>query len=147
MKISIATDHGAFDLKNKIKSYLESIGHEVIDFGCFSDESVDYPPIIAKAASAVSTGKCERGIVLCGSGIGASIVANKINGIRCALVYAPELVKLAREHNNANMIALGGRFTDFDTAKELVDTFLNTEFQGGRHLRRVEQIMELEKFL
>ncbi|MEO1783658.1 ribose 5-phosphate isomerase B [Thermodesulfobium sp. 4217-1] len=147
MKISIATDHGAFDLKNEIKSYFESIGHEVIDFGCFSDESVDYPPIIAKAASAVSTGRCERGIVLCGSGIGASIVANKINGIRCALVYAPELARLSREHNNANMIALGGRFTDFDAAKELVDIFLNTEFQGGRHLRRVEQIMELEKFL
>ncbi|AEE14072.1 sugar-phosphate isomerase, RpiB/LacA/LacB family [Thermodesulfobium narugense DSM 14796] len=147
MKISIATDHGAFELKNKIKDYLESIGHEVTDFGCFSNESVDYPPIIAKAARAVSTGKCERGIVLCGSGIGASIVANKIKGIRCALVYAPELAKLSREHNNANMIALGGRFTDFDTAKELVDIFLTTEFQGGRHLRRVEQIMDLEKFL
>lgn len=147
MKISIATDHGAFELKNKVKSYLESIGNEVIDFGCFSNESVDYPPIIAKAASAVSTGRCERGIVFCGSGIGASIVANKINGIRCALIYAPELAKLAREHNNANMIALGGRFTDFGTAKELIDIFLNTEFQGGRHLRRVEQIMEMEKFL
>ncbi|WP_448589386.1 ribose 5-phosphate isomerase B [Thermodesulfobium sp.] len=147
MKISIATDHGAFDLKNKIKDYLESLGHEVVDFGCFSNDSVDYPPIIAKAANAVSTGKCMRGIVLCGSGIGASIVANKIKGIRCALVYAPELAKLAREHNNANMIALGGRFTDFETAKELVDIFLNTEFQGGRHLRRVEQIAELEKFL
>lgn len=147
MKISIATDHGAFELKNKVKSYLESIGNEVIDFGCFSNESVDYPPIIAKAASAVSTGRCERGIVFCGSGIGASIVANKINGIRCALIYAPELARLAREHNDANMIALGGRFTDFDTAKELIDIFLNTEFQGGRHLRRVEQIMEMEKFL
>lgn len=141
----MATDHAAFSLKEKIKQYLQSLGHEVVDFGCFSEESVDYPLFISKAALAVANKECERGIVMCGSGIGASIVANKIKGIRCALVYTPELCRLARQHNDANMISLAGRFTEEDTAKRIVDVFLLTQFEGNRHLRRVNQISEIEE--
>lgn len=141
----MATDHAAFSLKEKIKQYLQSLGHEVVDFGCFSEESVDYPLFISKAAFAVANKECERGIVMCGSGIGASIVANKIKGIRCALVYTTELCRLARQHNDANMISLAGRFTEEDTAKRIVDVFLLTQFEGGRHLRRVNQISEIEE--
>ncbi|MGB9822074.1 ribose 5-phosphate isomerase B [Thermodesulfovibrio sp.] len=145
MKIAMATDHAAFSLKEKIKHYLNNLEHEVIDFGCYSEESADYPLFISKAARAVANGQCERGIVMCGSGIGASIVANKIKGIRCALVYTPELCRLARQHNDANIIALAGRFTEEDTAKRIVDVFLLTKFEGGRHLRRVNQIIEIEE--
>lgn len=145
MKISIATDHAAFILKEKIKNYLCSLGHIVLDFGCFSEDSVDYPVFIKKAAYAVAKKECERGIVMCGSGIGACIVANKIKGIRCALVYTPELCRLARQHNDANMIALAGRFTEENTAQRIVDVFLLTPFEGGRHLRRVNQILEIEE--
>ncbi|MGC8796708.1 MAG: ribose 5-phosphate isomerase B [Thermodesulfovibrio sp.] len=145
MKIAMATDHAAFSLKERIKHYLNNLEHEVIDFGCYSEESADYPLFISKAARAVANGQCERGIVMCGSGIGASIVANKIKGIRCALVYTPELCRLARQHNDANMIALAGRFTEEDTAKRIVDVFLLTKFEGGRHLRRVNQIIEIEE--
>lgn len=141
----MATDHAAFSLKEKIKDYLHELGHEVMDFGCYSEDSVDYPLFISKAARAVANGQCDRGIVMCGSGIGASIVANKIKGIRCALVYTPELCRLARQHNNANVIALAGRFTQKDTAKRIVDVFLLTQFEGGRHLRRVNQISEIEE--
>jgi ribose 5-phosphate isomerase B len=145
MKIAMATDHAAFSLKEKIKHYFNNLEHEVIDFGCYSEESADYPLFISKAARAVANGQCERGIVMCGSGIGASIVANKIKGIRCALVYTPELCRLARQHNDANIIALAGRFTEEDTAKRIVDVFLLTKFEGGRHLRRVNQIIEIEE--
>lgn len=145
MKIAMATDHAAFSLKERIKHYLNNLEHEVIDFGCYSEESADYPLFISKAARAVANGQCERGIVMCGSGIGASIVANKIKGIRCALVYTPELCRLARQHNDANIIALAGRFTEEDTAKRIVDVFLLTKFEGGRHLRRVNQIIEIEE--
>lgn len=144
MKIAMATDHAAFTLKETIKNYLTQLGHEVMDFGCYSKDSVDYPLFISKAARAVANGECERGVVMCGSGIGASIVANKIKGVRCALVYTPELCRLARQHNDANMIALAGRFTPEDTAKRIVDVFLLTQFEGGRHLRRVNQILEIE---
>ncbi|WP_353687070.1 ribose 5-phosphate isomerase B [Thermodesulfovibrio sp. 3462-1] len=145
MKIAMATDHAAFSLKERIKHYLNNLEHEVIDFGCYSEESADYPLFISKAARAVANGQCERGIVMCGSGIGASIVANKIKGIRCALVYTPELCRLARQHNDANIIALAGRFTEEDTAKRIVDVFLLTKFEGGRHLGRVNQIIEIEE--
>ncbi|WP_353684794.1 ribose 5-phosphate isomerase B [Thermodesulfovibrio sp. 3907-1M] len=145
MKIAMATDHAAFSLKEEIKSYLLQSGYNVTDFGCYSEDSVDYPLFILKAARAVANGECERGIVMCGSGIGASIVANKIKGIRCALVYTPELCRLARQHNDANMIALAGRFTEKDTAKRIVDVFLLTQFEGGRHHRRVNQILEIEE--
>jgi ribose 5-phosphate isomerase B len=145
MKIAMATDHAAFSLKEKIKNYLLSSGYEIIDFGCYNEEPVDYPLFISKAARAVANGQCERGVVMCGSGIGASIVANKIKGIRCALVYTPELCRLARQHNNANMIALAGRFTEENIATRIVDVFLLTQFEGGRHLRRINQILEIEE--
>ena len=140
MKISIASDHGGFDLKNKIKQYLTSQGHEVRDFGTFTTESCDYPDFARLAAQAVARGECERGIVVCTTGIGVSIVANKVKGVRCALCVNDDMATMTRRHNNANVLALGQKYVDEQTAKKIVDAFINTPFDGGRHQRRVDKI-------
>ena len=146
MKISIGCDHGALDLKNKVVEHLKNAGHEVTDFGTHTLDSCDYPDFAAAAANAVADGRCDRGIVLCTTGIGVSIVANKIHGIRCALLHDLESARLTRLHNDTNMMALGAGVTEESLALELADTWLTTEFSGDeRHCRRIARVMDLEK--
>ena len=145
MKISIASDHGAVDMKNMLVSYLESKGHEVTDFGTHTTASCDYPEFAAAAANAVASGECERGIVLCTTGIGMSIAANKVKGIRCALLSDPVSARLTREHNDTNMMALGAGVVGQIMAQQIVDIWLGTEFSGGeRHQRRIDKLMAVE---
>ncbi len=143
--IALACDHGALELKEAIKAHLEARGLEYKDFGTYSKDSCDYPDFAAPAARAVAEGVCDRGIVCCTTGIGVSIVANKIPGVRCALLHDHMSARLTRQHNDANMMALGAAITTAATALELVDIFLDTEFQGGRHQRRVDKITALER--
>jgi ribose 5-phosphate isomerase B len=138
--IAIACDHAAFNLKEAVKKHLQEQGYEVKDYGCFSTESVDYPDMVHPLAKDINDGKIERGIVLCGSGVGVSMVANKYPKVRCALCWTPEIVKLCRQHNDANILALGARFIPEKEALEMVDVFLNTTFEGGRHQVRVDKI-------
>lgn len=145
MKIAMASDHAAYHLKEHLKTYLTKSGHEVIDFGTHSEESMDYPDTIKLAARAVAKNEAERGIVLCGSGIGASIVANKIHGIRAALCLDEYSAEYSRRHNDANVMVLGGRRTPPEEAEKLVDIWLSTAFEGGRHIRRIEKIHAIEK--
>ena len=146
MKISIGCDHGALALKNKVAEHLRSRGFEVLDFGTHTLDSCDYPVYAAAAARAVAAGECERGIVLCTTGIGVSIAANKIHGIRCALLHDLESARLTRLHNDTNMMALGAGVTEEAFALELADTWLTTEFSGDeRHCRRIARVMDLEK--
>jgi len=140
MKIAIASDHAGFAYKEKIKQHLARAGHEVVDFGTASEESVDYPDFIRPAALAVARGECERGIVLGGSGNGEAMVANRIKGVRCAVCWNAESARLARQHNDANMISLGQRMMDFEDALTIVDTWLRTPFEGGRHLSRLRKL-------
>ncbi len=144
MKIAIASDHGGFDLKEQVKVWLQEMGHEVEDFGCHSKESCDYPDFGAAAARAVASGQCERGIVICTTGIGISIAANKVKGIRCALCSEPWSAEMTRRHNNANMLAMGAGAVGPLLARRIVETFLTTEFEGGRHQRRVDKITAVE---
>ena len=138
MKIAIGSDHAGYRYKEEIKRFLTGQGHEVQDFGTHSEESVDYPLFIRPAAEAVADGTCERGIVLGGSGNGEAMAANRIRGIRCALCWTPESARLARLHNDANMISLGERMMPIETALEIVRTWLETPFEGGRHVRRIQ---------
>ena len=145
MKIAIACDHGALALKNKVAEHLTKQGHEVTDFGTYTLDSCDYPDFAAKAARAVAAGECEKGIVLCTTGIGVSIAANKIKGIRCALLHDLMSARMTWEHNDTNMMAIGAAVTGEMLALEIVDTWLNTAFSNGeRHARRVEKMMALE---
>ena len=144
MKIAIACDHGGYDLKQHIIKVLERLGHEAEDFGCFSKESCDYPDFGAAAAKAVAAGKCDRGIVICTTGIGISIAANKVKGVRCAHCADCLQAEMTRRHNDANMMAIGAGFTGPNMAERMVEAFLSTEFEGGRHARRVEKMMALE---
>ena len=145
MKIAIGCDHGAFALKNKVIEHLEKQGHEVKDFGTYSTESCDYPDFAAAAARAVASGECQRGIVLCTTGIGVSITANKVKGIRCALLSDVMSARLTREHNDTNMMAIGAGVTGEMLALEIVDTWLNTAFSHAeRHQRRIDKVMALE---
>ena len=143
MIIAIASDHGGFRLKETIRKYLAEKGEKVVDLGTSSEESVDYPVYGKACAEAVASGKAQCGIVVCGTGIGISIAANKVKGIRCGLCTSVEMAELTRKHNNANMLALGGRTTDPDLALQIVDAFLNTEFEGGRHQRRIDMLDEI----
>lgn len=145
MKIAIGSDHGGFHLKEQLKNYLELKGVEVEDFGTFSEESVDYPDIAAKVGAAVAAGTPERGILICGTGIGISIAANKIHGIRAALCADAFSARMSREHNNANILCLGERTIGVGHAEVIVDNWLNSQFLGGRHERRVNKIMELDR--
>ena len=140
MKIAIGSDHAGVGYKAALVELLAELGHEVKDFGTSSAEAVDYPDFIRPVAEAVARGEFERGIVLGGSGNGEQIVANKVRGIRCALCWDVTTARLARQHNDANLVSLGERVTGIETAKEIVRTFLSTPFQGGRHPRRIEKI-------
>lgn len=142
--IAIGSDHGGYELKEQLLQFLEENGYETEDCGTFSGESVDYPDIAEKVAKVVLAGDAERGILICGTGIGICIAANKINGIRAAHCTDPYSARMAREHNNANIIALGGRITGTELAIEILCAYLDAEFQGGRHQRRVDKITALE---
>jgi len=144
MKISLACDHGALALKQKVRQHLEDLGHTVVDFGTNTPDSCDYADFGVPAAKAVASGECDRGIVLCTTGIGMSMSANKVKGIRCALLSDLMSARLTRQHNDANVLAMGAAVVGEMLALEIVDTFLTTEFQGGRHQRRVDKIMALE---
>ncbi len=143
MKIAIGSDHAGFAYKNALAEFLTTEGHSVQDFGTFSTDSVDYPDFAAAAAHAVADGKAEFGVLVCGSGIGVSITANKVRGIRAANCLTDEMAQLARQHNNANVVTVGERLVSVDAAKSIVQTFLATPFEGGRHERRVEKIHSL----
>jgi len=140
MKIAIGSDHAGFRYKEKIRAFLEELGHSVTDFGTHSEEPTDYPLFIAPVAAAVSRGEFERGIVLGGSGNGEAIVANRFKGIRCAVCWNAESAQLGRQHNNANMISLGQRMMTEEIALEIVRIWLETAFEGGRHQHRIELI-------
>lgn len=145
MNIALASDHGGYELKEYLKTVLERLGHSYEDFGCHTLESCDYPDFGRPAALAVANGSCERGILVCYTGIGISIVANKIHGVRCAHCTDCLQAELTRRHNDANMIALGGGFTGKAMAERIVETFLSADFEGGRHARRVQKMMETER--
>ena len=146
MKISVGCDHGALALKNKVVAHLQAKGHEVLDFGTHTTASCDYPEFAAAAAKAVANGECQKGIVLCTTGIGVSISANKIDGIRCALLSDVWSAKMTRLHNDTNVMAMGAGIVGENLALEIVDTWLGTEFSGDeRHQRRIDKLMALEK--
>ena len=146
MKISVGCDHGALDLKNKVVAHLQEQGHTVTDFGTHTLESCDYPEFAAAAARAVAAGECDRGIVLCTTGIGVSITANKIPGIRCALLSDLMSARMTREHNDTNVMAIGAGVVGEMLALQIVDTWIGTEFSGqARHQRRIDKVMALEK--
>ena len=145
MKIAIGCDHGALDLKNKVVAHLQKKGFEVQDYGTYTLDSCDYPDYAEKAAKAVASGECEKGIVLCTTGIGISIAANKIQGVRCALLHETWSAKMTREHNDTNMMALGAAVVGEMLALEIVDTWLGTEFSNeAKHQRRIDKVMALE---
>jgi ribose 5-phosphate isomerase B len=144
MKIALGCDHGGYDLKEYIIQVLGKLGHEYEDFGCYGLESCDYPDFGAAAAKAVAEGKCDMGIVVCTTGIGISIAANKVKGIRCACCSDCYSAKMTRKHNDANMIAMGARVVGVDLGRMIAETFLTTDFEGGRHQRRIDQIMAIE---
>lgn len=143
MKLAIGTDHAGYRYKETIKQHLEALGHEVRDMGCFSEESADYPEFIQPVARAVQAGECERGIVLGGSGNGEAIAANRYLGVRCALCWSEEIARLARAHNDANMLSLGARMVSEELALRIVDIWLEAPFEGGRHERRVRMLDRL----
>ena len=145
MKVTIGSDHGAVELKDFVKKILAELQIEVNDIGTFGSDSVDYPDIAEKVCAEVVGGKSERGIVLCGTGIGISIAANKIKGIRCALCNDVYSAKKSREHNNANVLAMGGRVIGVGPAEEIVRAWFSTDFEGGRHERRINKIKMLEE--
>ena len=143
--IAIGCDHGGFALKQEVMRHLDELGLAYKDFGTYTSDSCDYPIFARAAAEQVASGQCERGIVLCTTGIGVSMVANKVKGVRCALCRDLLSAQLTRQHNNANMLALAGGFTGNFEAEHIVDAFLTTEFEGGRHQRRVGLVMDIEQ--
>ena len=144
MKIVIGCDHGGFEHKNAIKDHLKQSGFEVLDFGIYENVSVDYPDIASKVCQSIQKGECQLGILVCGTGIGMSLAANKFKGIRAAALSEHFSAKYTRLHNNSNVLCLGGRVIGVGTALELVDLFVNTEFEGGRHQTRIDKISEIE---
>ena len=140
MKISLGTDHAGFRHKEAVKALLTSLGHEVTDFGTHSDEAVDYPVFVRPAAEAVARGDCDRGVVFGGSGNGEAMTANKVRGVRCALCWSEESARLSRQHNDANVLSIGQRLVPEELALEIVRVWLTTEFEGGRHAKRIAQI-------
>jgi ribose 5-phosphate isomerase B len=145
MKIALGCDHGGFELKEDLKNFLIEQGYEVIDYGTNSPEMIDYPDIAFPLAKDVAKGKCERGIICCGTGVGVSIAANKVHGIRAANCHDTFSARASREHNNANILTLGGRVIGKGLAQEIVQVWLNSEFIEGRHLRRINKISDYEK--
>ena len=144
MKIAIGNDHAALDLKWEIADYIKELGYEAVNFGTDTPESCDYPVFGEKVARAVAAGEADCGILICGTGVGISLAANKVKGIRCAVCSEPVTARLVKQHNNANIIAFGARIVGSETAKEIVQAYLDAEFLGGRHADRVAMIMELE---
>lgn len=138
--VPMASDHAGFELKEMLKTYLQDKGFQVKDMGCYSNQSVDYPDFIHPLAKAINQGEYDFAFIMCGSGNGVSMVANKYPNVRCALCWREEIAELAKQHNNANIIALPARFITFEQAKAIVDAYLNAEFQGGRHQRRIDKI-------
>ncbi len=145
MKISLASDHGAYELKERLKAHMAEQGHEVLDQGTYGPESCDYPDFGRAAARLVSDGTCDRGVVLCTTGIGMSMVANKVEGVRCALCHEPLSAEMTRRHNDANVLAMGAGMVGPELARRILDVFLTTPFDGGRHQRRVDKMMEEER--
>ncbi|MDE6691679.1 MAG: ribose 5-phosphate isomerase B [Clostridia bacterium] len=145
MKIALACDHGGLNLKNKIYAYLEERNYEVVDFGTTTTDSCDYPDYALPAAEAVASGECDKGILICSTGIGVSIVANKVPGVRCAHCHDVYCAEFTRRHNNANVLAMGEKVVGEGYALQIVETFLSTEFEGGRHERRVNKITAIEE--
>lgn len=145
MKIAVACDHGGFETKEKLVEVMKQLGHEVEDFGVYSDASEDYPDYAYPAAKSVAEGRNDKGVLVCGTGIGVSIVANKVRGIRCALVTSPEVARLTREHNDSNVLALGGRTTPYELNCEIMKVWLETPFsEDARHERRICKITDVE---
>lgn len=140
MKIAISADHAGFELKKVLVKHIEDMGHEVTDYGTDSTESIDYPDYAYAAAKTIDDGTNDLGVIICGSGVGVSITANKVKSVRAANCFNNEMAALARQHNNANIICLGARFLTEEQSKEMVKTFITTEFEGGRHQRRVDKI-------
>lgn len=140
MKIALGADHGGYELKETVKKFLSEKGYEVEDVGTYGSESVDYPDYAQKAVEAILEKRADAGILICGSGIGISIAANRFKGIRAALCSEPYSAKLSRQHNNANVLCMGGRLVGDNMAIEIVETWLNTEFEGGRHQRRIDKL-------
>ena len=144
MKLVVGSDHAAYELKEAIKAKLISEGHEVIDVGCDSPESVDYPKYGHAVGRTVASGEAERGIAVCGSGIGISIACNKVPGIRAALCTSVEMAEMCRRHNNANVVCMGARMISQELAFDIIDTWMTTDFEGGKHLRRINEIEDLD---
>lgn len=145
LRIAVGTDHAGFKLKERLKLEIESLGHEVFDFGTTSEEPVDYPDIIIPAVEMVARAQADYGVVCGGSGIGESIAANKVAGIRCALIYSEETARLSRQHNDANVASFGGRLTDHEQAARWIRLWLSTPFEGGRHVPRIDKIHAYEE--
>ena len=144
MKIAVGCDHAAYELKEAIKEKLTKEGHEVLDMGCDSTESVDYPKYGHAVGRAVASGEAERGIAVCGSGIGISIACNKVPGIRAALCTSVEMAEMCRRHNNANVVCMGARMISQELAFDIIDTWMTTDFEAGKHLRRINEIEDLD---
>ena len=140
MKIALGTDHAGFEYKEAVKAHLQQLGHEVHDFGTFSNESVDYPAFVKPAAQSVAEGLCDLGVVFGGSGNGEAMAANKISGVRCALCWSEETARLAKQHNNANVLSIGQRQITQSLTLKIIDAWLEAEFEGGRHIRRIEML-------
>jgi ribose 5-phosphate isomerase B len=145
VKIAVGSDHAGFDLKEQVRPLLEEAGHEVVDVGTDSDESTDYPLHAEAAARLVASGGVERAVLVCGSGVGVSIVANKVDGVRAVNAHDPDEAEMSRRHNDANVLALAGRRLSGENARAIVERFLDTEFEGGRHQRRVDLITAVER--
>lgn len=145
MRIHLGADHAGFPLKEHVKQTLTALGHEVTDVGTYAEESVDYPDYAREVGEAVASGDADAGVLVCGTGLGMAIAANKVPGARAVSVYEPEMARMARRHNNANVIALPGRYITPALADEVLEAFLTTDLEGGRHQRRIDKISELEK--
>ena len=145
MKIAIGADHAGFALKEGLRDALHAKGLEIVDFGTHSNQSTDYPDYASAVAGAVSKDEADRGILVCSTGVGMSMAANKVDGVRAALAFNADEVALTRRHNDANVLTLGARYNSLEQASDLVDVFLNTPFEGGRHQRRVDKIADLER--
>ncbi len=145
MRVALGCDHGGFVLRESVINTLKELGAEVVDYGCFSQESVDYPVYGLKVANAVASGECDLGVLMCGTGIGISITANKVKGIRASVVTNTFMAQATRQHNNANIIALGGRIVTPGEASDIVKAWYNATFEGGRHQHRIDMISDIEK--
>lgn len=143
MKIALGSDHAGFRYKERVKTLLQELGHEVKDFGTFTEDPVDYPTFIRPAAEAVAHGECERGIVFGGSGNGEAMAANKVRGVRCGLCWNEESARLSRQHNDANVLSIGERMISEDLLAKIVNSWLETPFEGGRHLKRIEALNQM----